>query len=578
MDLLRRLANRVSRQFSLLRDRLGVFRELTRRIRRCPGTAVVLTPERPSWRARRWLARTVRTTLPGRLQVVVAGPGAEERLAHLGDVDLVVDLTTVSRARPPRAPAEDGAAEAAQGAEGASAWPHLRQGGAYVEVLSLVPSRRRRQRRRWLQPSGGRRVVDAIAAEHARSIGPVREHAGVLVVRKVAAHLLLLTEEDVQVLLPARSGVRVTPLAVRAGGTFDPGRRVTGAVDDPEGHGDPPATSTDGLLRAPVVQLRHYAGPVELWDGMVVTAGSTVLPESFKWFDHRPLENRKLSPVGPRHARRRLEERPPESLAGDYYYFEYKNAGHYGHLLTEALAKLWAWPEVVAREPGVRLLMREHPRDARRKRPRADLRLLEAFGIGASDVTWIRDPVRVQSLYAATPMLHNKPPYEIHPDLLGVWQRVRDGLLATEFEPPPRSERIFVTRHGGNRACRNHARVEALFASYGFTVLRPEQLDVAQQAAVFDAATVVAGFGGTGMFNLIFATSRPTVIVLNQESYDARNEDLISGVLGCDLHYFWSAADQSHPPGEFSYSAFQSGWEFDFDRNEAALRGLLAGL
>ncbi len=87
---------------------------------------------------------------------------------------------------------------------------------------------------------------------------------------------------------------------------------------------------------------------------MVVTAGSSVLPESFKWFDHRPLENRKLSPVGPRHARRRLEERPPESLAGAYYYFEYKNAGHYGHLLTEALAKLWAWPAVVARDPGVK--------------------------------------------------------------------------------------------------------------------------------------------------------------------------------------------------------------------------------
>ncbi len=89
---------------------------------------------------------------------------------------------------------------------------------------------------------------------------------------------------------------------------------------------------------------------------------------------------------------------------------------------------------------------------------------------------------------------------------------------------------------------------------------------------------MVAGFGGTGMFNLIFATSRPTVIVLNQESYDARNEDLISGLLGCDLHYFWSAADQDHPPGEFSYSAFQSGWEFDFGRNESALRALLAGL
>jgi hypothetical protein len=80
------------------------------------------------------------------------------------------------------------------------------------------------------------------------------------------------------------------------------------------------------------------------------------------------------------------------------------------------------------------------------------------------------------------------------------------------------------------------------------------------------------------MFNLTYARKAETFIVLEHDSYTHRNEHLFISLLGGDVHYFWSPADVAHPPGGFSRQAFQSAWEFDFDRNGAELEQLLRSL
>ena len=70
-----------------------------------------------------------------------------------------------------------------------------------------------------------------------------------------------------------------------------------------------------------------------------------------------------------------------------------------------------------------------------------------------------------------------------------------------------------------NRVCRNAKDVERYFADRGYTVVYPEDLSLAHQVATFREARVVAGFGGSAMFNLMYAeklevvscsTRRPT--------------------------------------------------------------------
>jgi hypothetical protein len=67
-------------------------------------------------------------------------------------------------------------------------------------------------------------------------------------------------------------------------------------------------------------------------------------------------------------------------------------------------------------------------------------------------------------------------------------------------------------------------------------------------------------------------------VVLNHESYTARNEHLYAAVLGCTEHYFWSPADIAHPTNGWSADAYYSGWEFDFERNLDQLTRLLRSL
>ncbi len=116
-----------------------------------------------------------------------------------------------------------------------------------------------------------------------------------------------------------------------------------------------------------------------------------------------------------------------------------------------------------------------------------------------------------------------------------------------------------------------------MFLKHGFEVIYPEQLDISVQAGIFSKARVVAGFAGSGMFNILFAKRLETLIVLAQESYTARNEHLYASVIGCDTHYFWSTADVMQPGTGWSRSAFYASWDFDFERNADELNELLAG-
>jgi capsular polysaccharide biosynthesis protein len=144
----------------------------------------------------------------------------------------------------------------------------------------------------------------------------------------------------------------------------------------------------------------------------------------------------------------------------------------------------------------------------------------------------------------------------------------------------PTYDRIFVSRTSRwkRRRCHNAEDVERFFVAHGFTVVYPETLDLGVQAGIFANATVIAGFGGSALFNMMYAKKLQTLIVLSHEAYTARNEHLFSSVRDVEVHYFWSPPDIPHPPDGWSQDAFYSGWNFDFARNEDPLRALLTSL
>jgi capsular polysaccharide biosynthesis protein len=327
-------------------------------------------------------------------------------------------------------------------------------------------------------------------------------------------------------------------------------------------------------LPYPELHLRHYQGRIAFSGSTLMYGEYTILPDSFRHHLAANASNARITNVSGHFARIPDALRPRESLAGNYYQLDSTFAGHFGHFTTEVLSRFWGWDQAKAAFPDLKVLLRKHPKELT---PSFELRFFQAYGISPEDVVWTDTSVYLESVISATPMWHNEAPYYVQPDLATVWERIGRSLV----DPAgPTHERIFVSRGGqwDRRNCRNKSQVEAFFAAHGFTVVYPEDLDLAEQAGLFARATVIAGFGGSGMFNMMFARKMTTAIILSHEAYTARNEHLFTSVLGGNVHYFWSTPDIPHPERGWSQDAFYSDWEFDFERNQVALEKLLSTL
>jgi capsular polysaccharide biosynthesis protein len=474
------------------------------------------------------------------------------RLARLSAVDLVVDARRSSGNKQLTALEHN--------------FFHLGPGGAWVALRRRGPVRRGEplvRVARGIQRAGTHRGVHKRWRAHARSLAEVRISQGMVVLTKRRKHRLGVRETEAAVLLPARERrLRVTELARLEAGTIAP----VGQVHD---YGAVPDLRLPDEIEYPEHSVWAYDGVVQLPRGPIAYHGRTLLPDSFRWHLAPELTIRFVPRVG-EHFFRVKEPKAPIRLQGSYYNLLYGHPGHFGHLMTEALARLWGWWPAKEADPSLKILCRRQPN---KETPGLEAILLPAFGIAPEDIVWIEGGVSVERLVGATPMWHNTSPFYAHPGISDTWNRLRSGLIGSE--PVDGAARIFITRSLGNRRCRNVAEVEKYFADRGFEIVAPQTLTVADQARTFAAARVVAGFGGAGMFNLIYAQSLETVIVLNQSAYSARNEQLIAAVHGADIHTFWSRPEIDHPPGEHSYQAHQSAWSFDFGLNGRELGELL---
>lgn len=334
-------------------------------------------------------------------------------------------------------------------------------------------------------------------------------------------------------------------------------------------------------FECPQLYLHTYTGDITLASHSLLYGDSIVLPESFRHPTSPVLKNTKL--IDPSYAalpgstpawsvpfaRVPDDLQAERTLGGDFYHLDCPYPGHFGHLMTEVVSRLWGWEQAKRENPDLKAILRVYRDD---KMPRLEKTVFTAYGIPRKDIVWVGAPVRLESVTGATPMWQNNAPHYVHPDISGVWDRLREGLLRKIGDDrPPVAERLFVSRQpGGRRSCRNAAEVECYFADRGYQVVYPETMSLPQQAALFAGAREVAGFGGSAMFNILYARNLEKLIVLTHDSYVARNEYLFASVLGSQTHYVWSDPDIWQPEGG-DQAAFQSDWEFDFARNRDIL-------
>lgn len=483
---------------------------------------------------------------------IVQDPDRLERLLQgIGALDLVVDLRPANLQRYQQTWARIGF--------------YLRGGGCYiVRPADLRWGVASRILSAWAMLLGGAaymQIDDSIAGSDNSDLARAAlvQPEGLIVVKR-DDHLIFVRDQEIAAYLPRRN----PPLSMAVLAELPPGvLHGRAEVTSHESSGRIVGLGTE--LRYPALQLRHYEGRVAFYGNTLLISGNVILPDTHRFFRmvNPPHPQVKALPSAPRYGTF-AEQWPHTLLAGTYYLLDPFVTGHYGHLMTEAIPRLWGWDLAKQRYPDLKALTMISSNKS--SEPVLD-RLLPAYGIDPADLVYIDTPVELESLVTASGMWHNSKPFFAHPDVVDIWKRIARRLV----EPSaPTWERIFLTRPTGSwRTCHNAPAVEALFRSYGFEVFRPEDFDLGVQAGLFRTAKVIAGFAGSQMFNLMYATSLQQLIVLAQERYLARNEHLYSSLLGGRADWFWSPAD--HPQ-------FQSDWSFDFERNGAELEKLLASL
>jgi capsular polysaccharide biosynthesis protein len=391
-----------------------------------------------------------------------------------------------------------------------------------------------------------------------------------VLLHKQQDHYLKLRDAEANRVLAVREpDLEVGVLSRRIAGAFDCGSTVISH----ESAVPIPALPT--RIEYPTLWLRHYAGQVALAGNTLMYTNSSVLPDSFRHHLQPNPANLRLIHVSADFARVPSDRRPTRTLPGTFYQIESTFPGHFGHVMTELVSRLWGWTEAKQAFPDLKAVF--HARRPREAPTALERYILQAYGIAAEDIVALNDPVYLESVVSASPMWHNHVPHYVHPDITDVWQRLAEGLIDGDT---PTYDRIFVSRTSRwkRRVCRNAGDVERVFEAHGFTVIYPETLDLGVQAGLFANATVIAGFGGSALFNMIYARKLKTLIVLSHEAYTARNEHLFSCLRDITVHYFWSPPDIPHPPDGWRQEAFYAGWEFDFARNEGSLRSVLSSL
>lgn len=322
-------------------------------------------------------------------------------------------------------------------------------------------------------------------------------------------------------------------------------------------------------IETPALNLRRYEWP-RCGHRQTCIFGDYILPDTFRHGKAKNLGTAALNDVTSRFATIRNTGQP-RTLHGEYFYFDTEYPGHFGHIMTEVVGKIWAWHHAKTLHPNIKPLV-SLPQ-GKSSIPDFQLRIFESIGINESDIEYIRynESVDVENLLSCTPQFSN--PYWADKSLAKIWSDIRAYLV-----PSPSSERkkIFITRvSAGQRSCNNTSEVEAKFAEHGFDIVFPEALPFEEQIDLFMNADVIAGFGGSGMFNMMFAKSRGVRIIIAGENYIAMNEYLISSVLDEELYYFWCPSDIKYPKTGWTGEAFKSNFTFDFVRDGDHLDELL---
>lgn len=404
-------------------------------------------------------------------------------------------------------------------------------------------------------------VALAAAVAHVQRDGPVT------VVHKAGRHLVKLRDAEATRALSARHGDRWGSVA-----SVIPATRFRSRATLHSNRDDVAARVCPAVFNVPDLSLRDYRN-VRARLGQVLFTDEHYLPDTFRHPRQARLRNRNVPDASPRFAELPADPHPERVVPEPHYFLDSEWPGHFGHMSGEVISRLPGFFRARERIGDLRVMIGSHAPDG--ALPGFQRAILAAAGIAESDITVVGpgETVRFERLIASTPYYANSKRRWVSPEIEPTWRLLSERLVTGSGGPA----KLFISRRGVKRACRNVEAIDDLFRAAGFAIVYPEDLPFAEQVDLFAHAEVIAGFGGSGMFNAIYARHPGVRIVIASANFTC-NEYLISAVQGGEIHCFWQEPLTAHPEAGWSRAAYMSDFEFDFANDGPALSRLLDSL
>jgi hypothetical protein len=217
---------------------------------------------------------------------------------------------------------------------------------------------------------------------------------------------------------------------------------------------------------------------------------------------------------------------PPEQRGGTWltgrtlYLGPFMN--HYGHFITESLSRYWkqdagAFDHVVAypfmHNHGSILVQDFH-----------------RYLAGLLDVPIERMAIlRSQTVFDEIVVPEQLWTYNVH---VNAHMREVYGRISARHAGKGTSGRIFLSRAPSGRLA-NALAVEEMFASFGFRIVYPERVAIADQLSLYANCEILASLSGSGMHNCLFA--RPGLMTIEVGDARARRNPVLMQRIASEL-------------------------------------------
>lgn len=242
---------------------------------------------------------------------------------------------------------------------------------------------------------------------------------------------------------------------------------------------------------------------------------NSLLPYSFfrnRLYHHGGLRRVENDLYETKHAKKKLKTVVCDS---PLYHADTDHPEVFGHVLLEVLSSLWALDKADRADLKVATSV---------KLTEGYLSLFKLIGIPEQNLVRIDSVVISREIYLPSKTIQRRR--EIDPVSREVFDRIKFHVAAGSNIKTP--EKIYISRSKvAGRKLLNEVAVEALFKSYGFQIIHPQELKIEEQILLFMNAKFIAGSGGSAMHNTLFSSPDCKVLIVSSTGWLVVADSLI---------------------------------------------------